>query len=358
MNILPANKINLKGMELHELESFFESVSEQPYRAKQMMKWMYLRGENDFSQMSDYSKKLRDKLAEVAFVGSLDLLRHQVASDGETEKYLFGLADGNQVESVLMSYEERIGPSRLTACISTQAGCAMGCSFCATAKNGFVRNLTAGEIADQVIQMQKLVAPSERRIANIVMMGMGEPLLNYDNVFSAIRILNHCDSIAIGIRHISISTCGIIPGIERMISEGLQVKLAVSLHSALDAVRTSIMPINKKYPLVELIKTLRDYQNTTGRRITFEYALIKDVNDGIDDAKALLKLLEGFTAFINLIPLNPVSGFAYERSSSRSIESFRSFMEAGGIKTTVRKEMGTDIDAACGQLRKRFLDGI
>ena len=349
------DKIDLKGMSLEELENFFGTIGELPFRAKQMMKWMYLRGETDFEVMTDFSKKLRNKLHEHAFIGSLKLIKHLKSSDEETEKFLFELADGELIESVLMGYEERIGPSRLTACISTQVGCAMGCKFCATAKNGFIRNLTSAEIADQILRMQKIISDSEKRIANIVMMGMGEPLLNYDNVFSAIRLLNHSDSIAIGIRHITISTCGIVPEIKRLSQEGLQVKLAVSIHSAFDEIRSSLMPINRKYPLQELIKALKDYQEKTGRRITFEYALIKGVNDDIKSAKALAELLNGFTAFVNLIPLNPIKEFSNERSSSSTIESFRVFMENKGIKTTVRKEMGVDINAGCGQLRKRFI---
>lgn len=349
------DKIDLKGMGLDELERFFETIGELPFRAKQMMKWMYLRGENDFEVMTDFSKKLRSKLTEHAFISSLKIVKNLKSSDGETEKFLFELEDGEIIESVLMSYEERIGPSRLTACISTQVGCAMGCKFCATAKNGFIRNLTSAEIADQILRMQKIIAADEKRIANIVMMGMGEPLLNYDNVFSAIRLLNHSDSIAIGIRHITISTCGIVPEIKRLSEEGLQVKLAVSIHSPFDEVRTSLMPINRKYPLKDLMAALKNYQDKTNRRITFEYALIKGVNDDLESAKALANLMDGLTAFVNLIPLNPIKEFSNERSSSSAIEAFKNLMEKKGIKTTIRKEMGVDIDAGCGQLRKRFI---
>ncbi len=343
---------------MEQLEEFFASIGEPSYRAKQMMKWMYLRGESDFSTMSDFGKKLRDKLSLQAYISNLEIVSHLISSDGETEKFIFRLSDGLYIESVLMSYEERIGPSRLTACISTQAGCPMACSFCATGRAGFFRNLSAGEIVDQIIRMQKVVEPSQRRIANIVMMGMGEPFLNYDNVFDAVRILNHGDSIAIGIRHITISTCGIVPAIERLADEKLAVKLAVSLHSPFDEVRSSLMPINKKYPLALLMNSLHKYQEKTNKRITFEYALIKNVNDSLKDARELSALLKGLSAFVNLIPLNPVNGFDFRRSSDKDIEEFQKYMEKSGIKTTVRKEMGSDINAACGQLRDRFVSDM
>ncbi len=349
-------KKNLKGMTKEELYSFFEEIGEKSFRGLQMTKHMYQRGISDFDEMTDFGKKLRDKLKNIAYIEDIKTLRHLISSQKDTEKFLFGLSDGNCLESVIMSYEDHIGPSRLTACISTQVGCLMGCSFCATGKSGFIRNLTAGEIADQIIQMQKIIAPSERRIANVVMMGMGEPMLNYDNVMKAVDIINCAEGIAIGMRHIAISTCGIIPGIKKLAKEGIQVKLAVSLHSPFNEIRSKIMPINKKYPLPELMKALKEYQEITGRRITFEYAMIDGVNDDINSAEELARILEGFTALINLIPLNNVTEYGKKRSTDEKIEKFKSFMENKGIRTTIRKERGTDINAACGQLRKKVLE--
>lgn len=352
---MSSEKLNLKGKNIEELEQFFLSLGEREFRAKQMMKWIYLKGISNFESMTDFGKKLRAKLSDISYVSELEKLKHLISSDGETEKFLFRLQDGNCLETVLMSYAERIGPTRLTACISTQVGCPMGCAFCATGKNGVVRNLTAGEIVDQVIQMNRYATSEERRVANVVMMGMGEPFLNYDEVLKAIRILNHCDSIAIGSRHITISTCGIVPGIERLIREELQVKLAVSLHAPYDELRTKLMPVNRKYPLSELIAVLHKYQKQTGRRLTFEYALIRGLNDSIKDAERLAKLLNGFVALINLIPLNSVDGYNYNGTDPKNAEIFRRYMANSGFKTTVRKEMGADIDAACGQLRNRTI---
>ncbi|MDQ7821859.1 MAG: 23S rRNA (adenine(2503)-C(2))-methyltransferase RlmN [Candidatus Eremiobacteraeota bacterium] len=345
--------MDLKGMDLRELEEFFIVLGEEAYRGKQMMKWLYGKGESNFAAMTDYGRELRGRLSEAASIGQLKVVTRQVSSDGDAEKYLFALADGHLVESVLMSYEDHLGPSRMTACISTQVGCAMGCTFCASSIGGFVRNLTAGEIVDQVLQIQKEIASRQVRVANVVMMGTGEPLLNYDHVMKAVRILNHPDGIAIGVRHIAISTCGIVPGIERLATEGMQVKLAVSLHSANDEVRSSLMPVNRKYPLARLMESLQNYQRMTGRRVTIEYALIRGVNDGVHDAIALRELLRGLTALINLIPLNPVAEFSCQRSRDDSVERFKKVMDEAGIRTTVRKERGVDIDAACGQLRKK-----
>lgn len=349
-------KKDLKGLDTSEMEDFFVSIGEKPFRAKQMIKWIYQKGECDFDRMTDIGKKLREKLRSSAEVSSLKILRHQISACGDTEKFLFELKDGNCIESVIMSYEDHIGPSRLTACISSQVGCAMGCAFCATGKSGFTRNLSAGEIADQVIAIQREIAPSERRIANVVLMGMGEPLMNYDNVLKAIRLMNCAEGIGIGIRHIAISTCGLVPGINRLADEGIQTKLAVSLHSPFDESRSEMMPVNRKYPLPELMKALRNYQKKTGRRVTFEYAMIDGVNDGLDSAERLAELLSGLTSLINLIPLNNVTEYRAGRSPEGRIERFKSYMESRGIRTTVRKERGHDIDAACGQLRKRALE--
>lgn len=347
-------RINLKGMNQEELESFFAGIGENPYRGKQMMKWIYEKAESDFTKMTDFGKPLRALLEKSSVIKSIESVKKVISQEMDTEKYLFRLNDGNLIESVIMSYEDHLGPSRMTACISTQLGCPMGCRFCASTLGGFIRDLTCSEIIDQVLQLQKLIQSREMRIANVVMMGIGEPLLNYDNVIKAARLLNHPDGIAIGMRHIAISTCGIVPKIRDLADEGIQVKLAVSLHSANDEARSYLMPVNKKYPLLELRKSLSYYQEKTGRRITIEYALIDGLNDSAKDAHELIAFLKGFTVLINLIPLNKVSEFSRNRSTDNNILKFKSILDEADIRTTVRKERGVDINAACGQLRRNM----
>ncbi len=349
------SKTELKGMNQAELEEFFISIGYERYRGKQMMKWLYQKIEKDFHAMTDFGKELRTLLSEKARISELAHVTRYDSKEMNTEKYVFRLEDGNLIESVLMSYEDHLGPSRMTACISTQVGCAMGCTFCASEKGGFTRDLTCGEIIDQVLQLEKYIRPREMRVANVVMMGIGEPLLNYDNVIRAVRLLTHTDGLAIGTRHIAISTCGIVPGIEKLTGEGLQIKLAVSLHSTRDHTRSSLMPINRKYPISKLMQSLKRYQEETGRRITVEYALIKGLNDSPDDARALGELLKGFTALINLIPLNKISEFPQERSLDETAQRFKHILDGYGIRTTIRKERGLDIDAACGQLRRKTM---
>jgi len=350
---MDGSRIELKGMNQTELEEFFSSLGYEKYRGKQMMKWLYNKIEKDFDAMTDFGRELRAKLSEKASIGELSFVTRYDSQEMNTEKYVFRLSDGNLIESVLMSYEDHLGPSRMTACISTQVGCAMGCTFCASEKGGFTRDLTCGEIVDQVLQLEKYIRPREMRVANVVMMGIGEPLLNYDSVMKAVKLLNHPDGLAIGTRHIAISTCGIVPGIERLTDEGLQIKLAISLHSTDDATRSRLMPINRKYPIPVLMKSLRKYQEVTGRRITVEYALIRGVNDSQEDARSLGELLKGFTALINLIPLNRIPEFPHDRPHDDVAHRFKHILDGYGIRTTIRKERGLDIQAACGQLRRQ-----
>jgi len=349
------SKTELSGMNQEELEDFFSSLGHERYRGKQMMKWLYQKIESDFNAMTDFGKELRTLLSEKAAISELAYVTRYDSQEMNTEKYVFRLEDGNLIESVLMSYEDHLGPSRMTACISTQVGCAMGCTFCASEKGGFTRDLTCSEIVSQVLQLEKYIRPREMRVANVVMMGIGEPLLNYDNVMKAVKLLNHPDGLSIGIRHIAISTCGIVPGIERLTDEGLQIKLAISLHSTKDLTRSSLMPINRKYPISMLMRSLKRYQEVTGRRITIEYALIKGLNDSPEDAHSLGELLKGFTALINLIPLNRISEVPLERSLDETAQKFKQTLDAYGIRTTIRKERGLDINAACGQLRRKTM---
>lgn len=344
---------DLKGMNQSELEKYFVSLGEKPFRGKQMMKWMYQKGLTDFEAMTDFGKPLRKELAREACISELAMVSHHQSEEMNAEKFVFRLHDGNLVESVMMSYEDHLGPSRMTACISTQVGCAMGCRFCASSIGGLVRNLSCGEIIDQVIQLQKLIAPRELRIANIVLMGIGEPLDNFEQVIKTVKLLNNPDGVAVGMRHIAVSTCGIPPRIRAFADEELQAKLALSLHSADNEIRKSLMPVTKKYPLEELRESLRYYQEKTSRRITIEYTLIKGINDRYLDACKLKDYLSGLGVLINLIPLNEVPEFAYERSPAPQVESFKKWLDEWGFRTTVRKERGVDISAACGQLRRK-----
>lgn len=364
--------INLKQLNFEQLEEFFTSIGESKYRAKQLFKWIYKKRINSFDNMSDLSLKLREKLKKNAYISQLKLIEHKVgaglapARTADTEKYLFELEDGNLIEAVLMKYEEDLGVGRLTVCISTQVGCPLDCSFCATGKSGFIRNLEFYEIVDQVLYIESTLDSNIERIGNVVLMGMGEPLLNYDNVMKAVRLMNHPEGLSIGARHIAISTAGIVPGILKLADEDIQFKLAVSLHSADDEKRSKIMPVNKKYSLKKLIEAVKKYQKKSGRRVLFEYALIKDFNDSPEDIIKLRDLVKDISCMINIIPVNPVRcslsngvnvikhGMSMQPPSSAEVKKIKQMMEDCGLKVTVRKSRGQDIDGACGQLRGRI----
>jgi 23S rRNA (adenine2503-C2)-methyltransferase len=345
-------KTNLKDLLPSELEAWFESQGEKRFRARQLVRWVYQKYEHDFMEMTDFARPLRQMLAERAELPSLPLITAQNSKDGATEKFLFRLPDGNAVESVLMHFDEHLGPGRATVCISTQVGCAMGCVFCASGQAGVLRNLRTWEIVDQVLQIQKYIAPRGERVANVVYMGIGEPLANYSNTLKSLKLLNHGEGLAIGMRHIAVSTSGIVPGIHKLAKEQMSIRLAVSLHAPNDALRTQLVPINKTFSLDTLLQACREYQDATGRRITFEYCLIRDVNDSNALAHELGKVLTGIHALVNIIPLNPVEGYEGQRPTAARTAEFQAIVEGYGIKTTVRQEMGTDIDAACGQLRR------
>ena len=336
-------KVRLKDFTFDELTEYFLSIGEKKYRAKQVYEWLY-KGVESFDEMTNLSKELRDKLDSTCVITKLEILRKQVSKDG-TIKYLFKLMDGETIESVLMEYKHGH-----PICISTQVGCNMGCKFCASTLGGKVRDLTAGEIADQVIFAAK---DSGVTISNIVLMGMGEPLDNYENVTKFIRNINHHAGMNIGARHIALSTCGIVPKIKLLADEGLPVTLSVSLHAPNDEMRSKIMPVNKKYNLEQLFDALDYYIKKTNRRVTFEYSLISGVNDSVQTAKILLKLVKGMLCHINLIPVNSVRETGFVKSSPEDILAFRTVLEQNGVTTTVRRELGSDIDASCGQLRRR-----
>lgn len=343
------DKINLKNMTLKEMEVFFESIGEKKFRAKQVYQWLY-RGVCSFDEMTDLSKELREKLHIYAEVGNLKLIQAQSSKADGTKKYLFGLEDGNSIESVFMKYKH--GNS---ICISSQAGCRMGCRFCASTIGGLCRNLTAGEIIDQIVSVEK---DTQEKISNIVVMGTGEPFDNYDNLSKFIHLVNSKEGLNIGMRSITVSTCGIVPKIEEFAKDFPQANLAISLHAPNDEIRNMTMPINKKYDMEKLLEACHDYVKDTGRRITFEYALVSGVNDQPVHAEELSKRLRGMLCHVNLIPLNSVTESGLNGSSRAHALEFKDKLEKLGITTTVRRELGSDIDAACGQLRLKNYENL
>ncbi|WP_227766934.1 23S rRNA (adenine(2503)-C(2))-methyltransferase RlmN [Zhaonella formicivorans] len=348
-------QIDLQGMSMEEYCLLFEDLGEQKFRAKQLFQWVYQKGATDFVQMSNLSKGLRQKLSQAVAITSLKIQRKLVSQQDDTVKFLLSLPDGETVETVRMSYTGRESRDRHTVCVSSQVGCAMGCVFCATGLSGWKRNLTTGEIVGQVLTVQRdlRVNLPEAKVTNVVFMGMGEPLLNYENVLKAIRILNEPAGLNIGLRRITLSTCGVVPQIKKLAQERLPIVLAVSLHAPTDELRNELLPINKKYPLQELMEACAYYIELTGRRITFEYALIAGKNDSRAHARALAKLLKGMLANVNLIPLNSVAETGLVRSGESRIKTFAKELEDAGIEAAIREEKGGDIEAACGQLRRR-----
>ena len=340
----------LLDLSLDELQNLFQSWGEPPYRAKQVWGRLYQKLAASYDEMTELSRALRKKLAQETVIGRLTPRAEQRSSDGQTRKLLFVLPDGAQVESVLMSYERR-----RTTCISTQAGCAMNCSFCATGQGGFQRNLTSGEIIEQVLFFARELAISNPQspISNIVFMGMGEPFANYDQVVAAVRRLNDPQGFNLGARRMTVSTVGLVQGIRKLASEDIQINLAVSLHAATDELRNQLVPINKRYPLSEIISAVREYIERTHRRVSFEWALIEGVNDTPEQAHALAQLIKGMLCHVNLIPLNPTSGYPGAASTRERIAAFRSILESANIPNTLRLRRGIDIQAGCGQLRQR-----
>lgn len=332
----------LIGHDLSQLETLVQSLGEPKFRAKQLYSWLYVKHARDFETMTNLAKSLRAKLQEAYEVGQLTIAQKQVSQDG-TIKYLFQLADGQRVESVLMYFEER---DAYSVCLSTQVGCAVNCDFCATGKLGFKRHLTAAEIVEQ---LQFILHDTRANVRNVVFMGQGEPLLNYDPTLRAIHLINQaCE---IGMRHITVSTSGIVPTIERLANEKLQLTLAVSLHAPDNETRSKIMPINQKYPLETLMPALFSYTRDTGRRLTIEYILLAGINDSPEQALALRQLLRGLRCNINLIPYNPIGdGYGYQRPTRAAISAFSQVVSQGPQTVTVRLERGADIAAACGQL--------
>jgi len=349
------NDRNLRSFDEKEMVQIAEALGEKKFRAKQLFSWVHEKNVNDFSQMSNLSKQFLQKLSEEYNLGDNEIIARQISKDG-TEKYLLQLSDKNAIECVLMRYRGDFSKKRNTLCVSTQVGCAMGCTFCATGQGGFVRNLSVGEIVGQVYEVNRLLAlDDDECVGNIVFMGMGEPLLNWDNVLKAIKLLNADNGQNIGIRRISLSTCGIADGIKKLADTNLDITLAVSLHAATDSERSKIMPINNRYPLGVLMDACRYYQKKTKKRITFEYALIKDVNDSAGQVMELKGLLKDVDAHINLIPVNPVANTkSIIKPSQAHVKEFAKMLKNAGLNCSVRQEKGADIDGACGQLRGKL----
>ena len=336
---------SITNMDYEELKSeITEKLGWKRYRADQITSWIYDKHVLDFSDMTNLSKEHRRILNENYSIDRLELVDKQVSKVDKTTKYLWKLSDGNTIESVLIFY-----PNRVSACISTQVGCPVGCRFCATGMSGFVRNLSTGEIISQIVHMEK---DAKLRIGNVVFMGMGEPFLNYDNVIKSLRIINHPKMIGIGIRHITVSTVGIPDKIVSFAKDGMNARLAISLHAAYNHKRDFLVPINVKYPIEEIVQAAKEYQRITKNRVSIEYIMIREFNDYNSDAEKLVEVLKGLKVFVNLIPVNPVVK-DFRRPSKKRIESFRKILENHGIEVEVRVEKGTDIDAACGQLRIR-----
>jgi 23S rRNA (adenine2503-C2)-methyltransferase len=342
--------VNLYDLDFEELAHFVVELGQPRFRARQIWEWLYQHFAADFDGMTNLPQTLRDKLKATAVLDTGTIANEQRSSDGQTKKVLFQLPDGQFIETVLMRYQKR-----RTLCISTQAGCAMGCVFCATGQMGFFRNLSAGEIVAQVVHFARELAAEGERVTNIVMMGMGEPLHNYGNTMAAVDRLTDEWGLNLGARKITISTVGLVPAIRRYADEQRQTPLAVSLHAATDEERDKLIPVNRKWPIAELMAACRYYVEKTGRRLTFEWALIEGENDTIEQAQALGQLLRGMLCHVNLIPLNPTQGYSGGPSSRERVEAFQEELARHGVSSTVRVRRGIDIQAGCGQLRDRVI---
>ncbi|AMJ41851.1 23S rRNA (adenine(2503)-C(2))-methyltransferase RlmN [Anaerotignum propionicum] len=341
------SKNDLKSMNLEELQLFLADMKEPKFRGKQVFEWIHKKQVSSFEEMTNLSKSLREKLQQNAVLGGVEMVRRLISQVDGTRKYLFALENDSVIESVLMKYEHGN-----TVCISTQAGCRMGCKFCASTLDGVERNLTAGEMLSQVYEIQK---DCGERISGVVLMGSGEPLDNYENVVKFIHLINHPDGQNMGQRHITLSTCGLIEKMYQLEGEHLQITLAVSLHAPNDEIRKSIMPVAKANSMDRLLVACRHYTEITKRRITFEYAMMRGVNDSDDCAKELAKKLRDMLCHVNLIPVNDVKERDYIKSSNDRVKQFAALLQENGVETTIRRKLGSDIDAACGQLRRSHL---
>jgi 23S rRNA (adenine2503-C2)-methyltransferase len=344
---LEEKKPSIYSLELHELKQWLGNHGEKPFRADQIFDWLYKKRAVSFEDMSNLSKSLREKLSQHFTITTLKTIIQQTSSDG-TIKFLFELHDGYSIETVLMRHE--YGNS---VCVTTQVGCRIGCTFCASTLGGLKRNLEAGEIVAQVVKVQQALDETDERVSSIVIMGIGEPFDNYDEMLSFLKIVNHEKGLNIGARHITVSTSGIIPKIYQFADENMQINFAISLHAPNTELRSKLMPINRAYKLPDLMEAVKYYINKTGRRVTFEYGLFGGVNDQVEHAEELAQLVKGLKCHINLIPVNYVPERNYVRTPREQIFLFEKTLKKHGINVTIRREQGHDIDAACGQLRAK-----
>lgn len=340
------NKIDIKNLSLEELEEKILNIGEPKFRAKQIFNWLHQKHINSFEEMTNISKNIRKKLDELYFINNIQILNTLISKEDETTKFLFKLNGGHIIESVLMKYS--YGDA---VCISSQVGCRMGCTFCASTLEGLERNLEVSEMLSQVYEIQKF---SGKRIRSIVLMGSGEPFDNFDNFKKFIKIINSKEGIELGQRHITVSTCGIVPKIYEFADLNTQINLAISLHAPNDELRKKIMPIANKYKVSEIIDACKYFSEKTKRRVTYEYALISSINDKEEHANQIIKLLKGSLAHVNLIPVNNVEERNYIKSSKEQIKKFSQIIQNAGIDVTIRRELGSDINAACGQLRRSY----
>ena len=336
-------KIDILSLSPETLGQYLAEMGEPKFRAKQLFSWLHQKQVTDFAQMTTLSLQLRQKLNEKFCINRLNIARKLASSADDTVKYLYELPDGNFVETVLMDYHH--GKS---LCISTQVGCRMGCRFCASTVGGLNRSLTTGEMLEQIYEVQRITG---ERVSNVILMGIGEPLDNYENVVRFIRMISDERGLHISQRNITLSTCGLVDGIYRLMKEDLTITLAISLHAPNDVLRREMMPVANRYSIAEILKACREYVDHTGRRVTFEYSLVDGTNDSAEHAEELAALLHGLNCHVNLIPLNPVEGRMGERSKRTKVLEFQKILESRHITATIRREMGSDIDAACGQLR-------
>lgn len=341
-------KTDIKSMNLTELSAFVTGLGEKPFRAGQLYQWMHQKLSVSIDEMTNLSAAFREKLKQDCIYTSLQQVDVQISKQDGTRKYLFLLDDGNVVESVLMRY--KFGNS---VCISSQVGCRMGCKFCASTLDGLVRGLRPSEMLDQIYRIEKDIG---ERVSNVVVMGSGEPLDNYENLLKFIELLTDENGLHISQRNLTVSTCGIVPKIKKLAQEKLQITLAISLHASSQEKRKELMPIANKYDIYEVLDACRYYFEKTGRRITFEYSLVAGVNDKKEDAEALAGLISDMNCHVNLIPVNPIKERDYTQPDTTAVVSFQNKLEKNGINVTIRREMGRDIDGACGQLRKRYME--
>ncbi|WP_310605085.1 23S rRNA (adenine(2503)-C(2))-methyltransferase RlmN [Anaerosporobacter sp.] len=342
------DKRDLKSMNFEQVKIVMEELGEKTFRAKQIYEWMHKKLVNSFDEMTNLSKALRDKLEENFELTSLHVVDKRESVKDGTCKFLFELSDNRVIESVLMKYKH--GNS---VCISSQVGCRMGCRFCASTLGGLERNLTPAEMLDQIYKIQQI---SGERVSNVVLMGTGEPLDNYDHVLQFLSLLTDENGLNISQRNITVSTCGLVNRIRELAEEELQITLAISLHAPNDTIRKEIMPIANKYTIKEIIEAVTFYYNKTGRRISFEYSLVEGVNDSEANAKELIQVVKGLNCHVNLIPVNPIKERDFKQTQMQFVQNFKNILEKNRINVTIRREMGSDIDAACGQLRKSYMD--